>query len=78
MKKKILFLAALLTLGTFTLLAQAPPKPPNDPSLGGTNGPIGGEGPAGVPIDGGLGILLVLGAGYAVKRVYNARNLTSE
>jgi hypothetical protein len=77
MKKKLLFLTALLTLGTYTLIAQEPPHPPSDPSLGGGNGPIGG-GPAGAPVDGGLGILLFLGAGYAVKRVYDAHKVSSE
>ena len=70
MKKKLLFLTALLTFGTYTLIAQPPPKPPDDPSLGGTNGPTGG-GPTGAPVDGGLGILLLLGAGYGTKKLIN-------
>jgi hypothetical protein len=76
MKKKLLFLSALLTLGTYTLIAQPPPKPPNDPSLGGTNGVIGGNAPAGAPIDGGLGILLLLSAGYGSKKLFNTRKLS--
>ena len=73
MKKRISIIIALLTLSVMTLLAQAPPKPPNDPSYGGDNGPVGGNGPFGSPIDGGSGILLILGAGYAAKRLYFIR-----
>ncbi|MEI7982131.1 MAG: hypothetical protein WCI71_10795 [Bacteroidota bacterium] len=48
-------------------LAQAPPPPPGNPSGG------GGGGPVGAPIDGGLGILLAMGAAYGGKKLYQIR-----
>jgi hypothetical protein len=67
------FTKTLATLITITLLTinlpgQTPP-PPNgggDPTQGG-NTPVGG----GAPIAGGIGILLVLGAAYGGKKVYD-------
>ena len=59
-----------ITLLSINLSAQTPP-PPNgggDPSQG-NNTPVGG----GAPITGGLGILLVLGAAYGGKKVYDYR-----
>ncbi len=44
---------------------QGPPPMPGDH---GQNG----NAPAGAPIDGGLGILLALGAGYGGRKVYKA------
>ena len=64
--KKIKARLVLLALGivfTFGAIAQAPP-PPSDPTAGGNQSP---SGPSGAPIDGGLGILLVLGASYGVR-----------
>ena len=63
--KALLVLSFLLSLG-LTLLAD-PPLPPADPSSG------GGGGPVGAPIDGGLGILLAMGAAYAGKKYYSYR-----
>jgi len=48
-------------------LAQSPPPPPGD------HGSTGNQDPRGAPIDGGLGILLALGAGYGVYKLYRAR-----
>ena len=77
MKKRMLLVAAIFSFGTIILLAQAPPKPMNDPSLGGTNGVSGSNGPVSHgPIDGGLGILLILGAGYAAKRLYDVKKVS--
>jgi len=59
-----------ITLLTINLSAQTPP-PPNgggDPTRG-SNTPVGG----GAPIGGGLLILVALGVGYGVKKVYNFR-----
>jgi len=54
---------------SFSLLSLAdPPTPPADPNAGG-----GGGGPVGAPIDGGLGILLAMGAAYGGKKLYQAR-----
>ena len=55
----------LLTFNTATLFAQDPPPPPPDHGTGG-NVPGGGA-----PIAGGIGILLVLGAAYGGKKVYD-------
>ena len=65
---RILFVAVFVSLGV-SLLAQAPPAPPGNPSTGGG----GGGGPVGAPIDGGLGILLAMGAAYGGKKLYKSR-----
>lgn len=64
---KITFIAALLSISVATW-ADGPPPPPGDPSSGG-----GGGGPVGAPIDGGLGILLAMGAAYGGRKFYQAR-----
>ncbi len=46
--------------------AQTPPEPNGGNDPGGGNNPVGG----GAPIAGGIGILLVLGAAYGIKKVY--------
>jgi hypothetical protein len=38
----------------------------------------GGTGGAGVPIDGGLGILMAAGAGLGLKKAWEARKLATE
>ncbi|WP_117882188.1 PID-CTERM protein-sorting domain-containing protein [Aureibaculum luteum] len=66
LKKYLLFLSfALLVLTSSSVFAQAVPEP------GGGSGGSGGQGgpPNNVPIDGGVGFLLVLGVGYAVKKL---------
>ena len=75
MKRYILKIAVILSfimLPAFVALADLPDAPPPDP--GGT----GGGTPVGAPIDGGLGILLVLGAGYGAKKLYQARKEKNE
>jgi hypothetical protein len=69
MKKRIVMTLAILFLGVSSLLSQAPPPPPGDAGTGG--GPVGG--PIGSPIDGGLGILLALGAVYGGRKLYKAK-----
>ena len=64
---KTLFIALLLSFG-ISALAQAPPPPPGNPGGGG-----GGGGPVGAPIDGGLGILIAMGAVYGGRKYYQAR-----
>jgi len=63
---KIIALAAFLTVVPLILSAQYLPTHPNggnDP--GPSNTPVGG----GAPIDGGLSVLLMLGAAYGAKRI---------
>ncbi|MEI6883536.1 MAG: hypothetical protein WCO02_03555 [Bacteroidota bacterium] len=67
MKKSIyLSLIAVLLCLSVPVLADGPPPPPSDPGSG-------GGGPVGAPIDGGLGILLVMGVVYGGKKLYKAR-----
>jgi hypothetical protein len=73
MKNTILkvFLAALLVSGSafFSgINAQDPPPPP--PPNGGQGGNQAG---GAAPLDGGLSILIALGAAYGGKKLYNAR-----
>ena len=70
---KILFIAAFVCFG-ISVWAQAPPPPPGNPRTGGG----GSSGPVGGPIDGGLGILLALGAAYGGKNLYNERKKTKK
>jgi len=57
------------------VLAQAPPQPPSDPTAGGNQSP---GGPTGTPIEGGLGILLMLAGGYAVRKIRKISQATGE
>ena len=59
-------LIVLLLIAGSRVHSQGPPNPPGNPNSGG--GPVGGS----APITGGIGILLVLGAAYGGKKVYNA------
>ncbi|MBM3403342.1 MAG: hypothetical protein FJY10_00410 [Bacteroidetes bacterium] len=68
MKKRIILLTAILSLGFISLFAQ-PPHPNNGSGPGPGNTPVGG----GAPIDGGLSILLALGLGYGAKRIYSLK-----
>jgi hypothetical protein len=72
--KRILILLTFLTIGSFTLMAQAPPPaPPATGNNGGTNGFVGGtNGPSSGPIGNGTFILLALAAAYAGRKVYSA------
>ena len=72
--KKIFTLTAILMISGFSLLAQAPPTPPENPSNGGTGGPVGG----GAPIGSGVVLLIAMAAGYGSKKVYNARKRLAE
>jgi len=68
MKKTIIILLIIIASATTTnLLAQVPPPPP--PGHGQTGNQTGGN----APIDGGLFILLGLGAAYGGKKVHNLR-----
>lgn len=66
--KKIIFLTGIfVAVFTFCLLAQGPPPPPSQ----------GGGGPAGVPLDGASG-MIVLGALGALYKKYYHKKSTSE
>ncbi|MFZ4523252.1 MAG: hypothetical protein ACOYNC_16200 [Bacteroidales bacterium] len=67
MKTRLIFFAAIFTVTTFTLFAQAPPPPPASSNEGG-NGPVGN----GAPIDGGLAGALVVVAGFGAWKLLKA------
>jgi len=71
MKKiiKILVISSLFFLAPIVLLAQNPPHPNSGGAPGGGNTPVGGA----APIDGGITLLIALGAAYGAKKVYNFR-----
>jgi len=71
--KTIIKTLAAITLLVCILLIAKPVKadPPQPPSTG--HGQTGNGTPAGAPIDGGLGILLAMGAAYGGKKLYKAR-----
>jgi len=66
MKKLIKFFFIISFLSFGVLVFADPPAPPGNPS------DAGGV-PVGAPIDGGLGILLAMGAAYGGKKLYKAR-----
>lgn len=67
--KKIL--ASLAIIGMFSLGAIAQPQPGNNGDAGAVGGdPIGG---GGAPVGSGIVVLLLAGAAYGSKKVYNAR-----
>jgi len=64
---KIFAIAVLMTAAPLIIMAQYLPTHPNggnDP--GPANTPVGGA----APIDGGLSILLLLGAAYGSKKIF--------
>jgi len=71
MKKtmKTIIIAIFIAAPLF-ILAQNPPHPNGGSGPGPSNTPVGG----GAPIDGGLSILMVLGAAYGSKKIYKAFN----
>lgn len=73
---KSLALLSFMVMTVFiTQTTQAePPKPPSGTGTSGNQGPQ----PTGGPIDGGLGILLSLGAGYGAKKLYKMRKEKEE
>jgi len=73
---KSLAVLSLLTFGiliTNSVFADPPAPPPPGGHGSGEN-----QDPAGAPIDGGLGILLALGAGYGAKKLYKLRKEKEE
>jgi len=66
MKKhiQVLILLGWLILIPFALQAQVPPHPNGGGGPGGGNIPVGG----GAPLDGGIGLMLILSAGYCIRK----------
>jgi hypothetical protein len=70
--RKILLTLAFLLTGMFLFNSMADPPTDNPPPPpGGGHG--GGGNSNGAPIDGGLGILLALGAGYGSFKLYKKK-----
>jgi hypothetical protein len=67
--KAIAILVLFFALPLINLADGPPPPPPGQPGAPGANGNT----PVGAPIDGGLGILLALGAGYGGWKIYDVR-----
>jgi len=65
--KPIIILLGLFFLSNLDLLAAGPPGPP------GGGGPPGGCWPPStcIPIDGGISFLLLAGAAYGTKKIYD-------
>ena len=70
--KLFLFLAFLLG-GVFVsdLSGDPPSEPPPPP--GGGHGSGNNQSPAGAPIDGGLGVLFILGTAFAGIKIYKSK-----
>lgn len=62
----IILIIFLITVAPALTVFAAPPPPPPNPGTGDV--PIGG-----MPIGGGLIILVALAVGYGVQKLYNAR-----
>ena len=73
MFRKILILTVVFFGYSLITLAD----PPGPPSPGGSPTGSGGT-PVGAPIDGGLGILLAMGAGYGARKFSLARKEKKE
>ncbi|MEI6901013.1 MAG: hypothetical protein WCL00_14140 [Bacteroidota bacterium] len=68
------FLIVLFSISVKVCLADDPPPAPDGGSAGGHDlGGNQGEG-TGVPIDGGLGIFILLGAAYGVRKTINSKH----
>lgn len=70
--KKII-ITALIAFSSVGLFAQPIPPPTGGPGVG-----HGLNGNQGAPIDGGLSILMLLGAVYGAKKVYSLRKHSKE
>jgi hypothetical protein len=73
MRKFLSVMIIFLFTAVTSVVTADPPPPPGNPGTGG-----GGGGPVGAPIDGGLGILLAMGAVYGGKKMYKYRKETQE
>jgi len=72
--KKLFLIFICSSLSVLSSIADPPPPPD-----GGSTGNSGTSGsPVGAPIDGGLGILLALGAAYGGWKIYLVRKKEKE
>ena len=70
MKKYIAIIIGTLFLLSLSFFAPSqPPFTPPNPYVNGNGQGISGGGLHNVPIDGGLGILLILAAGFGIRKV---------
>jgi len=74
MKKNILTILFFCFLTIGEIMAQMPPHPNGGEGPGGGNTPVGG----GASIGGGLLILVSLGVGYGLRKIYDIRNRSKE
>lgn len=65
--KSIFLLLLFLTITTISIAAPAPPPPPPP-----GNGPPCWPPPC-IPIDGGISLLMMAGAAYGAKKIYDSR-----
>jgi hypothetical protein len=73
MKKTLFICLTVITmvLSPLFLQAQNPPHPNGGNNPGGNNTPVGGS----APINGGITLLLVMGTGYGMRKIYRQRKL---
>lgn len=73
MKKAIIIsiTAIVLMLSPMFIQAQNPPHPNGGNSPDATNTPVGG----GAPLDGGIALLLAMGAGYGMRKIFKQSKL---
>jgi len=69
-----LLVIMMMVLTTSVLFAQGPPDPNDGSDPGTDNTPVGGR----AAVSGGLIVLLTLGAGYGIKKVYDIKAKTAE
>ncbi len=74
MSKKLFCLVSLFILIAGNILSQNPPHPNGGVVPGISNVPVGG----GSPIGGGLLILLFLGLGYGMRKMYEIRSKSTD
>jgi hypothetical protein len=72
-RRGILLSAILLSLFIASVVLADPPAPPGGNGGPGSTPVSNGGTPVGAPIDGGLSILLAMGATYGAKKLYHAR-----
>jgi hypothetical protein len=71
MKKaiRIIITAGFFLVAPLIMVAQTPPHPNGGNAPGSGNVPVGG----GTPIDGGFSIMLVMGAAYASRKIFQLK-----